>query len=335
MSVSRAVVAAVVSYTICSSMMLVANKAVISYLPLPGLVSCVQLAAAGFCVLALKCGACIRADDIELMRLKLFAPYAALFITGLFTNMKALQHASLETVVVFRSAAPLLVSLLEFLCLGRELPTGRSVIALVGVVCGTTGYVWQENKHQQVSPKGYMWIITYTATFASSIPLGKYLVNNVKLKEPTWGLVLYTNVISLPGMLVLAVSAGELARVRECQTSAASAVWLSASCLAGLAISWAGWNCQEKVSATVFALVGVGCKLLSIICGHLLLPAETRHASLFGLAWLSLSLISSTMYRQAPLRTTKSDVKEPSGRVLGRRDRYLEVSAESEGEDES
>jgi solute carrier family 35 protein len=63
------------------------------------------------------------------------------FLGAIFTNMKTLQYANVETFIVFRSSTPLLIALLDYAFLGRELPSLRSWCSLLLLLCGAIGYV--------------------------------------------------------------------------------------------------------------------------------------------------------------------------------------------------
>ena len=43
--------------------------------------------------------------------------------------------------ITFRSSTPLVISICDFIFLGRELPNGRSWACLLGLLCGAVGYV--------------------------------------------------------------------------------------------------------------------------------------------------------------------------------------------------
>eukprot|EP00931_Biecheleriopsis_adriatica_P025573 TRINITY_DN15664_c0_g1_i1.p1 TRINITY_DN15664_c0_g1~~TRINITY_DN15664_c0_g1_i1.p1 ORF type:complete len:337 (+),score=39.07 TRINITY_DN15664_c0_g1_i1:44-1012(+) len=293
---------AVAYYTLCSSMMLVANKAVLSYLPLPGLMGCIQLTVASMCVIVAKQAKLLKADDIDMKHVKVFAPYAFLFVAGVFSNMLALQASNIETVIVFRTCAPLFVCQLDYLFLGRELPNWRSVLCLLCIVLGTAAYVSSDSESTMNGLGAYFWCFIYLACIVMSIAFGKKLIDGLEFEAPIWGLVLYTNVVSLPGMLLLACMSDEFQKLGDVDLDARGILWLAISCVVGLGISWAGWNCQEKVSATSFTLIGVACKLLTVLVNACL---GFKHASLNGMLCLVVCIIVSTFYRQAPLRQDK------------------------------
>jgi solute carrier family 35 len=138
------VVAAIASYSFCSSFMLIVNKLVISYIPAPSLVSCIQLVVCiisivvanylGFVVLDTvrlsdlkwlfiysgifpeKCGSMRYQNAI--LNVQLLAP--ALFVSGIVFNLGALERANVETLIVARSCLPLATSILDYIFLGRQ-----------------------------------------------------------------------------------------------------------------------------------------------------------------------------------------------------------------------
>merc|ERR1711920_749286 len=80
--------------------------------------------------------------------------------------------------------------------------------------------------------------------------------------------------------------------------------WLLLSCVVGVGISWSGWNCRSKISATAYTLLGVVCKFISV---QINVAIWDKHATPTGLAWLGVCLASSATYRQAPLRSERSN----------------------------
>ena len=52
------------------------------------------------------------------------------FLACIFTNIKTLQYANVETFIVFRASTPCAVSICDYLFLGRELPSAKSSASL-------------------------------------------------------------------------------------------------------------------------------------------------------------------------------------------------------------
>ena len=67
----------------------------------------------------------VDADPIVWEKARSFAMVAIAFLAALYTNVKSLQYANIETFIVFRASTPILISVLDFFFLGRELPNFR------------------------------------------------------------------------------------------------------------------------------------------------------------------------------------------------------------------
>ena len=102
--------------------------------------------------------------------------YVLQFVVGIYTNMKALQHSNIDTVIVFRASCPLAVCVLEWAFLGRQLPNCRSCLALLCIVFGTCGYVSADKSFGVGGLRAYSWVIAYTLVTATQMAYGKYIV---------------------------------------------------------------------------------------------------------------------------------------------------------------
>lgn len=113
-------------------------------------------------------------------------PVACAFLGAIFTNIKTLQYANVETFIVFRSSTPLFVSVADYLFLGRELPSSRSWMSLVGLLIGSIIYV-QTDSHFHVS--GYYWVCVWYMVFCFDQVRGvlpcHYCPSSVALTELT------------------------------------------------------------------------------------------------------------------------------------------------------
>eukprot|EP00811_Abedinium_folium_P032900 NODE_5907_length_1722_cov_13.548589.p1 GENE.NODE_5907_length_1722_cov_13.548589~~NODE_5907_length_1722_cov_13.548589.p1 ORF type:complete len:347 (+),score=64.88 NODE_5907_length_1722_cov_13.548589:155-1195(+) len=331
-SVSRTrVFLSIFYYTVCSGLMLVANKVAVYHLPVPGMVGFAQLFfACGFIFIA-RALVMLRADSIDVARSKAFMPYALSFVASIYTNMRALQAANVETIIVFRSLAPLLVSILEWMWLGRELPNTRSMIALVGVALGAVGYVYTDAASSTLM-SGYIWSSVYLLTIVFSMTEGKRLLSAIEFKEPVWGCVYYTNALCAPGLLLLALLAGEGPTLPTLTLTLAGTVWLAISCAIGLGVSWAGWNCRDCTSATSYTLIGVVCKLVTVLVN---LMIWDKHASAVGIGWLLVCILASALYQQAPFRNAQlSEIgRTEVADKIGHAHVAVPVDDQEEGED--
>mmetsp|Transcript_43949 Transcript_43949/g.80308 ORF Transcript_43949/g.80308 Transcript_43949/m.80308 type:complete len:338 (-) Transcript_43949:97-1110(-) len=290
----------VVIYMLFSSCALVANKMVMDYVDASGFVFCLQiLATLAFIALA-NFQEFIHVDPLRWNTTLAFAPYIASFSISLYSNGKALAASNVETVIVFRACAPLLVSLLDWCFLGRELPSRRSFAALLGMIGGAICYVLADSEFAMSGISAYKWVTINLFCVVFEMAYGKGLLQGIEMESPVWGATLYTNLLALLPMFLMGLAANEQQQFRKPSVHRSGFLeWLIVSCILGIGISWSGWYCRNMVSATVYTILGVLCKLLSVAINMML---GKKHATLNGLLALLLTVISSALYQQAPLR---------------------------------
>jgi len=286
-------------YMACSSLMLVANKVAVFHIPLPGLVCCAQLVFSSFAILALKSADLIRVDALTFAKSKSFSPYVACFVLSAYTNVKVLEHSNVETAIVFRACSPLIVSFLDWLYLGREIPDTKSMISLVVIVIGSMGYVYSDSEFAMKGIAAYWWAFAYMAALTFAMTEGKRMLSQNKFESAVWGSSLYQNILGIAPLFCLALMAGEGNNVGTFKFSPVGGLWLGLTCVVGLAISYTGWDCRNKTSATTFTVVGVACKLLTLLIN---IMVWDKHATPVGTGWLVLCIVAGFWYRQAPLR---------------------------------
>jgi len=302
MILDREVVTSVLSYMTCSSLALVSNKVTMFHFPAPGVVFCLQILVTVIFIHVGQSLGKITADSFSTENVRTFVPYIMSFVISLYSNGRALAHSNVETVIVFRSCSPLCVSILDWLFLGRELPSLRSSLSLIGVVLGAVGYVLADSEFAVRGLSAYFWVTCNLCGIVFEMTYGKRLISKVTFSAPVWGSVLYTNALALVPMFLMAASAGELQRFQQVETTTTGLMWLVLSCAIGIGISWSGWNCRSKISATAYTLTGVVCKFISVLLNCLLWD---KHASPTGLSMLAICLVCSSAYQQAPMRNVK------------------------------
>lgn len=300
-------------YVVMSSSMLVINKLAVTYLPAPSVVLYGQLAtSAAAAVLLSECGV-VETDKLEGEKVKKFWIVAFVFLGTIYANMKTLQYANVETFIVFRSSTPLLIAILDWQCLGRELPNRRSLLSLAFITLGAAGYVLTDKGFRV---DAYMWVGVWFVVFAIDVVYIKYIVDTVPMTS--WGRVYYQNLIALVPLTLIGISTGELQDViagdlidssndLRFALSSASVAALLASCVCGVGMSYSGFRLRKEVSATTFTVIGILCKLGTLVVNTLMWD---KHASLQGMGCLLVCMSAGFFYQQAPLRGTA--VVEPS-----------------------
>jgi solute carrier family 35 protein len=69
-----------------------------------------------------------------------------------------LEHSNVETFITFRSSTPVILSLCDYLFLGRELPSPRSWVALLLLVASSAGYAFFD---QGFVVTAYFWLAVW------------------------------------------------------------------------------------------------------------------------------------------------------------------------------
>jgi len=287
---TTAVTIAIVLYGFCSSTLLVINKVAMWMMPDASFVLFCQFLTSAVAVRILKIA---QPDmDIELItydKAKPFALATLVFYLCLLSNTKALESVNVESVIVVRSCSPIAVAILEHLTLGRDLPSPKGLAALIAIAGGAVIYVLADAGFQI---HGYMWLLFYFIFIVTEMVYVKFIVDSVKMS--TWTRVYYNNVLSLPMALISMVVVGDMKFMKE-EWSAGAVIAVAASCVVGVAISYAGFNLRSRVSATSFTVVGVVCKLVTVLLNDVM---WSLHANTVGHIGLLLCIGSGFLYEQ-------------------------------------
>ncbi len=279
MSGTFKVAVAIGTYCLCSSSMLMVNKLAITHVKSATLVTLVQFSFASLVTVAAYAAHLVQIDAVGARVLRYFAIYVLSFSVGTWANMRVLAVANVETVIVFRSCT-----------------------ALSGIVLGTVAYICSDREIQHNGLEAYKWAALWWVVLVFQLTFGKFLVSGTGLRS-AWTPVLLNNTLSIAPVLAIGFSTGELSphTVRHLVRSVSPRgwAWLAASCPIGLGISFAGFTCQQLITATSYTVVGVLNKMLTVLANTAIWD---QHASPTGILSLVVCLLSGTMYQQAPMR---------------------------------
>lgn len=291
------IVFGIAAYATCSSMMLIINKLAVTFLPAPSVVLFAQLLTSAVAIKGMSSAGIVDADPLVWDKAKPFMLVAVAFLGALYTNVKTLQYANVETFIVFRSSTPILIALMDFCFLGRQLPNARSWAALIAIVCGALAYVYNDSNFEV---RAYGWVMAWYMVFAFDQIYIKYAVDSVKLTP--WGRSYYTNILAVVPVFILGMVTREDQVLEDFEWSFNSVVALGASCAAGVLMSYSQFLLRGLISATSFTVVGTMCKIATVVINCLIWD---KHASFEGLVALFVCLFSGMAYQQAPLRSQK------------------------------
>lgn len=295
-------------FTLCSSTMLILNKLTVTFFPAPGLIlvaqllssSAITLLAAQFDIVSLK--------GLEFKTAKPYIFVSLIFLATLYANMNVLRYANVETFIVFRSCTPILISILDFIFLGRQLPALRSSLSLFGLVLGAVRYVHVDS-HFEV--RAYSWVACWFLTFSFDQIYIKSVVSGVELSP--WARSLCTNAFAvIPALILGILNAETKIDISSVDTRSATS-FIVLSCINGLLMSVSSFHLRALVSATCFTVIGTACKIISVFINYILWD---KHASLDGLSALAFCIFCALWYRQAPLRDRHSPTSQHAKNVI-------------------
>lgn len=206
------------------------------YLPIPSVVSCIQIVFTTVTILAYKLAGG-QVDPIEWPKVKAYAWYIVAFVTAIYANMQALQYSNVETVIVFRACSPIAVTVVEYFLMDRAWPSVRSQLSLLVVAVGAILYCMSDSQFALNGLSAYYWVIAYFFLITFEMTYGKKLTNSVKM-DSIWGPVLYCNLLSAVPMFLLGYLNGDYEHVSEkIMEMPSNGIWLLLfSCVVGTLI---------------------------------------------------------------------------------------------------
>jgi len=278
-------------YFFCSSTLLVINKVAMYLVPdAPFILFCQFLAS----FLAVR-GLMFAQPDMDIEELKWskvrpFALACFVFYLCLLSNTQALKSVNVETVIVARSCSPLAVVFIERLALKRDLPTWQGLVMLAVIAMGAIVYVVTD---QGFKIDGYFWLIFYFIFIVIEMVYVRYIVETVPMS--TWTRVYYNNTLSIPMALASALVTGHSAALTEVQWGLPAIGAVLLSCVVGIAISYAGFNLRKLLSATSFTVVGVVCKIFTVLINDVI---WTQHSNGIGHLGLFVCIAAGFVYEK-------------------------------------
>lgn len=291
---------AIAYYSACSSTLLIVNKLALHIVPAPVTLLSVQFWFAVGVLYALSSLRLLKIEPLKRSVACQFAPVVVTFLGTLYCNAKVLQYSNVETFITFRSSTPLILSLCDYLFLGRQLPSLRSVLSLLGVLVSCAGYAMVDHAFDI---RAYSWLAAWFVSFTTYEVVVKHLCDTVALDN--WTRVVYTN--AMAGCILalfLPLSASERVAVAATSWTVGKAAATVASCVIGIGLSHSSYLMRAACSATLSAFVGILCKVITVIINTAMWD---KHASLNEVAFLALGLVCGLFYEQAPMRSAALD----------------------------
>lgn len=295
---------AVLGYMVCSSTLLILNKLSIEFSQATTEVLFLQCVASTLVAYALS--------DAKFERLSQFRVVSIAFLATLFANMKILQNANVETFIIFRNSTPIVISVLDWCFMGRELPSLRSAVSIAGMFSSSIAYSLTDSNF---SVTAYVWVFMWYLLFCFDQIYIKRVIDSVVVKS-NWERVFYINFwamlfsalyIAFDTFLVVGYQRKYHHLLKS--FNAMSTGIVCSSIVAGVAMSYFSLACRTYLSATCFTVVGNVCKFITVIINIIIWD---KHASVPGLCFLGICILSATLYQQAPVQKKPEELNSMS-----------------------
>lgn len=319
-----AVWSAIAYYGLCSSTLLIINKLALHVISAPVFLLSIQLWFAVAAVYLLSLFRIVQVQPLRWSTAVQFSPVVVSFLGTLFSNAKVLQYSNVETFITFRSSTPLVLCICDYMFLGRQLPSSRSIACLLGLLLSSAGYAAVDH---MFDVRAYSWLAVWYVSFTVYEVFVKHLCDTVALDN--WTRVVYTN--AMAGSLLALASPfvrGEHAIAKAVSWTPGSAAVLVVSCVIGLGVSHSAYVLRSACSATLSAVVGILCKVVTVIINMVIWD---KHASFVELVFLALGLLAGAFYEQAPMQCSEYDAKRAVVSIASK-EQLAKTEREGDGE---
>jgi hypothetical protein len=231
------------------------------YLPFANTCLLIQALCTVVILLAGKRFSYISFPAFSVPKAKLWTGVMFAWLLPMIVSMIALKHLTVETVVVFRTLSTFGVALGDKYFFGKQF----SQPALVAMFVTVSGGIVYAISDAHFSVVGYFWGFVY---FLATIYNGLYikLIFTQSVDMSNWEKTYYNNVMALPVTLVLILFTESVSGVVSSMLEMSFAGWLviMLSGVMGTAISVAGTNTRDLLTATSFNIAGNVNKFLSV-----------------------------------------------------------------------
>ena len=284
----------IVLYCAIGSSLSVLNKVAVTMIPAPNFILFCQFAATTLLLLAAHGLKLVTVEPLTKEIALAFLPLTLSFFALLLAGMEVMQRAPFETFIAVKSLTPGVVSLNEYLFLGRALPTPKSALALVGIVVGAVFYV---NLDIFSTATAYAFCALFIVAAVSEGLIAKHTIDKIPLNN--WSRSFNINVLSIPLAVVLFALSGESTALMDTTLTSKALGVLTATCFMGLGMSFSTMWIRETLSATSVSVVATCNKFISELVNWMIWD---KHTTIEGTYAILAIMTCGIFYEQAPLR---------------------------------
>jgi hypothetical protein len=237
------------------------NKLTVIYLPFANTCLFIQALCTVGILLAGKRFSYITFPAFSVPKAKLWTGVMFAWLLPMIVSMIALKYLTVETVVVFRTLSTFGVALGDKYFFGKQF----SQPALVSMFVTVSGGIVYAISDAHFSGIGYFWGLMY---FLATIYNGLYikLIFTQSVDMSNWEKTYYNNLMALPVTFLLILFTESIPGILSSMLGMTIAGWLVIllSGVMGTAISVAGTNTRDLLTATSFNIAGNVNKFLSV-----------------------------------------------------------------------
>lgn len=301
-------------YCLSSGAMLLVNKKAVLALPLPFTLVLFQNVTTFIFIFLLGIAVPSFATKLEVSKMKLWFPVAALFTVMLYTSLAMLSSLTVPTVTVFRNLSTFLIAIADYKLLGKA--TSPSSAACIGVMI--VGSVVYGQHDLAFDLTGYSWLGLNIVATGANFVYGKWVTSVGGFTASAFGCSYYNNFLSIPMLLTGAYATGELPVVASSlQTlSVEGLAYVFASCVLGFCLSCSSYALQKAVNVTSFTVANNFNKVASVLVSKTLFADQFVPGMTVGLVTVMAggAAYSVTKMGGPSPKTEEKKPKKSSGR---------------------
>jgi solute carrier family 35 len=289
------------AYAVFSSTLLVANKWALSWIAAPNFLMFLQSVAT--CVVVYVVAATMQ-KPVALTNPVGSRETASWFFLCVFlqfitigANMMSLHLIGVDRVILLRVFAMFPIAIGDWLFNNRHLPSANSWTCFACL--GAAVFFVFGSEHESLSLGGVGWGLAYFVFITTDQVLLKRFTKAVVMNDSDR--TFWMNLFGAPIAVVAFFITGESKSASLWELSPSMVSSIALSCILGSGISFTAWGLRRRASAVTFSLIGVVCKIGSMGLNFLFL----EHLSPASLLIITLGIVSTYFYEQAPERTSE------------------------------
>lgn len=243
------------AYSTCSISMVLANKALAAtfQINLPVSLVIFQCAAAVLLVECCRYFNVVQYQGFQMDVAVKWLPVNVCFVLMLMTSFMAFKYLNVPMITVFKNLTNVIIVAGDWYWNDQKVTMG--VVFAFGIM--VVGAVAAAYTDAMFSAVGYFWMGANCCATASYVLYMKSVTKNLELSR--FGMVFYNNLLSIPLLLPLAISFGELGTMYEHSDVMRAPSFILVNLVAGsmgFFLNLASLWCVSATSATTYALVG-------------------------------------------------------------------------------